>query len=259
MNATWQPEALGGGSLALYYRQFDDPTPWLAPQIDLTTGTYRLVYPEDIKLLGIGLNMNIEGTSVGADVSVRKNAPLVATGINPLNNEGPRGDTLHMLVNFVHGLTQTPLWDTGTMIGELSYSHLLDVTKNKQYFNGLGYGCAAGQGKDDGCATQNFWGVGMQFSPQWLQVFPGLDLSMPVTARYGLSGNGSTSLSGSEGGYAYSIGLAADISFRHKITLTYSDSHYDINQRTNGLALTGNGDYGTNDRGWVSLSLQTSF
>lgn len=257
LNVTWLPDALRGGSVAAYYRQFDDPAPWLVPQTDATS--YRLVYPEDIKMLGVGLNMNMYGASVGADLSFRKDAPLVARGINPANNEGPRGETLHLLMNFVKGLTQTPLWDTGTIIGELSYSHLVDVTHNKQFFNGEGYGCQVGRDRDDGCATKNFWGVGMQFSPQWLQVFPGVDLSLPVTARYGLYGNGSTSMSGNEGHYSYSIGLAADIYQTHKVTLTYSDTHSDINTVVDGIAQTGNGGYATNDRGWVSLTLQTSF
>lgn len=259
LSANWTPDALNGGSLALYYRQFDDPTPWLAPLVDLNAGTYRLVYPEDIKMLGIGLNMNVDGVSYGVDLSARKDTPLIALGINPLNNEGPRGDTLHLLANFVAGLTPTALWDTGTVIGELSYSHLLNVTKNKEFFNGEGYGCRGAVDRDDGCATQNFWGVGMQFSPQWLQVLPGLDLSLPITARYGLSGNGATSLSGNEGHYGYSVGVAADVFFRHKVALTYSDTYYDVNNVVNGVATSGNGGYTTNDRGFLTLSLQTSF
>lgn len=257
LNAMWMPEALRGGSLAVYYRQFDDPAPWLAPQVDVDAGTYRLVYPEDIKMLGVGLNMNMYGASVGADLSFRKDAPLIATGINPANNEGPRGETMHLLMNFVKGLPSTALWDTGTVIGELSYSHLIDVTHNEDFFNGEGYGCQTD--RDDGCATKNFWGVGLQFNPQWLQVFPGVDLSLPITARYGLGGNGSTSMSGNEGHYNYSVGLAADIYQRHKVTLTYSDTHNDINDVVNGVAVSGNGGYANNDRGWVSLSLQTSF
>lgn len=262
LNATWLPDALKGGSLAVYYRQFDDPAPWLAPQVDTSNPaapTYRLVYPEDIKMLGVGLNMNMYGASVGADLSFRKDAPLIATGINPVNNEGPRGETLHLLMNFVKGLTSTPFWDTGTIIGELSYSHLIDVTHNEQFFNGEGYGCGVGLDRDDGCATRNFWGVGMQFSPQWLQVFPGVDLSTPITARYGLGGNGSTSMSGNEGHYSVSVGLAADIYQKYKVQLTYSDTHNDVNSVVDGVAQTGNGGYANNDRGWVSLSLQTSF
>lgn len=99
----------------------------------------------------------------------------------------------------------------------------------------------------------------MQFNPQWLQVFPGIDLSLPITARYGLSGNGSTSMSGNEGHYSYSVGLAADIYQKHKVTLTYSDTHNDINDVVDGVAVSGNGGYANNDRGWVSLSLQTNF
>ncbi|MCM2459322.1 DUF1302 domain-containing protein [Pseudomonas sp. CG7] len=267
LSATWTPDYMKGGAVSAYYRKFDDPTPWLAPQI-LTSGgrpsAYRLVYPEDIKLFGLGVNMTVLGASVGADISMRKNAPLVASGVSLIDNEGPRGDTLHVILNAVKSLPNTRLWDTGTVIAELSYSHLLDVTEHEELFRGKGYaGCtnATRTGKggvEDGCATENFWGVSTQFTPQWLQVFPGVDLSLPITARYGLSGNGATSLSGNEGAYAYSVGIAADFYQKYKAQLTYADSYADYNS-INGVAVNGNGGYGTNDRGWVSLSLQTSF
>ncbi|WP_223448960.1 DUF1302 domain-containing protein [Pseudomonas sp. BF-R-19] len=262
LSASWTPAFMEGGALSAYYRQFDDPTPWLAPQILINGGApseYRLVYPEDIKLFGVGANYNILGASVGLDVSYRKNAPLVAAGVSLADNEGPRGDTLHALLNSVKVLEQTPFYDTGTLIAELSYSHLMSVTEHKELFRGEGYGGCPTGSKDDGCATQNFWGVGFQFTPQWLQAFPGVDLSLPITTSYGISGNGATSLSGSEGSYTYSVGLLADFYQKYKVQLTYADSHSDINDVVDGVAVSGNGAYTTNDRGWLSLSLQTSF
>ncbi|BAI75277.1 hypothetical protein AZL_b06140 (plasmid) [Azospirillum sp. B510] len=267
-SVAWSPEILEGGTLTGYYRQFDDPTPWLAPQVllrgVLPTG-YRMVYPKDIRMVGTSLNVDIGGYSVGTDISFRSNAPLLASGISPVDNEGPRGDTAHVNLNAVGGLTPTALYDTGTFIAELSYERLMSVTKHAELFNGVGYGgCSNGTrtgpgSKRDGCASRDFVGIGVQFSPQWLQVLPGIDLTMPLTASYGLYGNGATSLSGSQGSYTYSASLKADIRQAYTATLTYAKSHADINQIVNGVAISGNGNYAGNDRSWVSLSVQTTF
>ena len=272
VSAAWSPTMLEGGSVTAYYRQFDDVTPWLTPQIRFNqVGTAnvpasaRLVYPKNIRMPGMSLNFDVMGASVGVDLSYRNNAPLAATGVSTVDNEGPRGNTGHLNVNFVKALPPLPLYDTGTMIAELSYQHLFSVTKHAELFNGVGYGsCVNGTrtgpgSKWDGCATRNFVGLAVQFNPQWLQVVPGIDLTMPITANYGLLGNGATSLSGKERAYSYSVGLQADIRQTYKATLAWAQSHADVHDVVNGAAVSGNGSYAGNDRGWVSLSLQTTF
>lgn len=263
VSVAWSPSLLEGGTLTGYYRQFDDPNPWFAPQI--TSRGYRLVYPKDVRMAGASLNMDVGGNSVGVDMSFRKDAPLAAAGVSPVDNEGPRGNSGHINVSSVSGLTPTALYDTGTFIAEISYQHLFSVTKHSELFNGEGYGgCTNGTrtgpgGKQNGCATRDFVGLGVQFSPQWLQVVSGVDLTMPLTASYGLYGNGATSLSGRQGAYTVSAALKADIRQQYTATLTVAKSHASISETVNGVAVSGNGNYSNNDRAWVSLSLQTSF
>ncbi len=41
-------------------------------------------------------------------------------------------------------------------------------------------------------------GIGLAFTPTWFQVFPGVDLSAPVTYSRGLSGNAPTIFGGNQ-------------------------------------------------------------
>jgi hypothetical protein len=46
----------------------------------IRTATYHVVYPEDIRLYGLSFSTNVEGTSVGGEISYRPNMPLQLNG-----------------------------------------------------------------------------------------------------------------------------------------------------------------------------------
>ncbi|WP_223525344.1 DUF1302 domain-containing protein [Pseudomonas sp. A-B-26] len=46
----------------------------------IRTATYNVVYPEDIRLYGLSFSTNIEGTSLGGEISFRPNMPLQLNG-----------------------------------------------------------------------------------------------------------------------------------------------------------------------------------
>ena len=48
--------------------------------------------------------------------------------------------------------------------------------------------------------SKNFFGLAINFTPTWFQVFPGVDLLAPVTWSQGISGNAAVLFGGSEGG-----------------------------------------------------------
>lgn len=257
LSASWTPEFLDG-ELAAYYRRFDDPMPWLAPQS--VNGGYRLVYPEDIDLFGLSLNRSLGDASLGVELSMRHDAPLNALGVSIADNEGPRGDTLHMLVNMIGALPRTSLYSSGTWTAELSYSRLLDVTAHEELYRGEDDGCAPlGLDADDGCSTRDFVGATLQVTPQWLQVLPGVNLALPTNVRYGIHGNGATSASGQEDTYTLSIGLQADIHERVTTALTYVTTYAPYSRVTNGVATSGRDGFSTRDRDWIAFSIQTSF
>ena len=269
MSLRWTPPALGGGTIGAYYRRFDETQPW-APLLRLDPASplpldYHLAYARGTQLLGLSLATTLGGVSVGAELSYRKNTALnstQATVVAPAlldfaGTEGARGDTWHALVNGLYVLPHSPLWDTGTVQAELVYSRLQRVTSRPEVFNAVGYACPAGQGVDQGCSTRSVWLAQVGLEPQWLQAFPGIDLSAPISLAYGLHGNGATLAGGNEGAATWSIGAKLQARANYTMTLSYNGSHARM-QSVNGQA-TGSGNFAQNDHGWWSLSLRTSF
>ena len=292
LNARWSPEAIDG-TLGFYFRRYADKLPQalvtkngLSPNIPgvgrvplASISEYNLIYADNIDLYGVSFAKNIGGVSFGSELSYRHNTPLaskilgvpsptVVPGEGETN--GPRGNTIHGLVNAVGLISETPMFGAAAWAVELVWSQLSKVTSGENLFNGVGYGgCTFGAYKPvgdkwDGCATKNYVGMGAAFTPTWYQVFPGVDLSMPMTYSVGLSGNAATTFGGNQGNGNFSFGLGADVFQKHRIDLKYVGYFGHIN------------DYGTNasgqqqitqngftsllrDRDFISLTLKTTF
>jgi hypothetical protein len=273
LNLRYSPSTLSGTSFGVYYRRFDETQPW-APVFsgglfgpNFVPNGYHLAYAKDTEMVAFSVGTSLGATSVGVDLSYRKNTALnsaaafAATG-DFAGLEGARGNTWHLVANAVYLLPSSPLWVSGTLIGELAYSRLDKVTKNANVFKGVGYlGCTtplrtAGS-KDDGCATRDVLVAQVNFTPQWLQVAPSVDLSMPISVNYGIHGNGATLGGGNEGAYGYSIGLQADYKQKHTFKIQWANTHADYYMTANGPS--SNGNAAQNNHGWLALTYKTSF
>jgi hypothetical protein len=251
-NVQWKVEPLDT-KFGFYYRKFDDYMPWTAPEF--SAGGYRIVYPTDTQLFGVTAARDIAGASVGAELSYRKNTALSPSGINALNNMGPSGNTWNAVLNSIWLLNKTPFYDTGTSILELTWNHLSSVTRNAADFNGVGYGTCTY--KWNGCATRDFVGVTYQFDPQWLQVFPSVDIDLPVFLNYGLYGNAANNGGGYQGAITYSVGV--NLTYEGKYNLTLSYEGFNARTHNQGPVILSNGNVATNDKGWVFLTLKAAF
>ena len=306
LSARWTPEALDG-TLGFYYRRYSDKLPQaLISQLTLLGNTanplyngsqYNLYYGDDIDLFGISFAKNIAGVSFGSELSYRHNTPLLSKilGIptavaqqarrfpQGAGNQvvlpggetlGPRGDTMHGLINGVGIINNTPLFDAATWAAELVWSHWLSVDSGQDVFNAEGYGgCTFNKGaaganvqgnKWDGCATKNYVGLGLAFTPTWYQVYPGVDLQLPITFSTGLYGNAATTFGGNQGNGNYSVGLGFDIFQKHRVDLKYIAYFGEINNYgTSPLGqqiITQNGFTSLlKDRDFISLTLKTTF
>lgn len=283
VSAKWSPEPLDG-TLGFYYRRFADKMPQpLVTELKAAAGFplandshYRLIYPDKIDLFGVSLAKNIGGVSVGAELSYRRNTPLSAQTLGnasafgvPASGQtfGPRGDTMHGLVNLMGTISKTPLFDAASWATELTWAHLAKVRSGENLFNGVGYnGCrnaagAVGGDKWDGCATKNYVGIGAAFTPTWFQVMPGVDLSMPITYSIGLKGNSPTTFGGNQGLGNYSIGLGADIYQKYRVDLKYIDyvGKYRVNAAGNTVTTVNGFTSVLSDRGFLSLTFKASF
>ncbi|MBI5255568.1 MAG: DUF1302 domain-containing protein [Burkholderiales bacterium] len=266
LSARWSPAWLDG-TLGAYYRNFADKIPQtLLTAAAPNASRYTLVYADGIDLFGLSLAKNVAGVSLGAEVSMRRNTPLTSQvlGLAPGlpaqgQTQGPRGDTWHALVNGLGSIGKTPLFDSATWAAELVYSRWSKVRSGEALFNAVGYAPCKGKDKWDGCATKDYVGIGLAFTPTWYQVLPGVDLSAPLTYALGLSGNAATVFGGSQANGNYSIGVSADVQQKYRFDLKFID--YVGRYRDNGAAVTSQNGLTTflRDRGFVSLTFKTTF
>jgi hypothetical protein len=271
--ARWSPAWLDG-TMGLYYRRYADKL----PQVLLTTvgaasaSRYNLIYADNIELFGLSLSKNVAGVSVGAEVSTRRNTPLnsqvlgIAPGLpDQGETKGARGDTWHALLNVLGTLPKTPLFDSATWAAEVQGSRWRKVTSGANLFNALDHApcnataTAPAKDKFDGCVTKNYTGVAFAFTPTWFQVFPGVDLSAPMTYAIGIDGNAAVTFGGNQGLGNYTVGVSADVQQKYRFDLKYID--YVGRYKDNGTAVTATNGLTTflKDRGAVSLTFKTTF
>ena len=239
-------------------------------------GKYRLVYADDIDLWGVSLSKNIAGISVGTEVSYRRDTPLLSQVLGSVagvpisqgDTPGARGDTWHALVNALGTIPKTPAFDAAVYLAELTYMHWSKVRSGQNLFQAEGQPNCANRNlnETDGCATKNFWGLAINFTPTWFQVFPGADLSMPVTWSQGISGNAATTFAGNEGLGNYSIGFGLDYLQKYRFDLKYIDFYGDVKVTPQALfggiqAVSAQNGLTSllKDRGAVYLTFKTTF
>jgi hypothetical protein len=279
VEALWSPSALNG-TIGFYFRQFDDVAAYSPYELNVAGAapTYHLAYARHVHLYGVSLDNNIGTVSTSFEASIRQNTGLNSVpggdpAIDPTGTDGARGDLLNLVANGIYGLTPSPLWQTGSLIGEVAFTHVLEVTHDKQLYNAEGYACAAGglnagNGARDGCSTDSELNVNVLFDPQWLQVIPGVDVDAPMSVAAGLYGNGQTlALAGTgtmAGTVSYSVGVHALVRQKYNIKLSYSGfqsptGKIAYNGEGQPYYSTGSGQYMWNDKQQITLVLSTAF
>jgi len=266
LSARWSPEWLNG-TVGVYYRNFSDKLPQLL--IDASAGpaslpSYRFAYADNIDLYGISFAKQILGVSIGSEISIRHNMPLqsnpAVVGIPgaPVpgrgDTAGAKGDTFHALVNFLQVINKTPLFDKADCLAEFTYSQWLHVSQGNDVFKGN----SAYSGLDQ--VTKDAMTGAVNFTPTWYQVFPGVDLSMPLSIASGLFGVSAVQTGGSKGNGSYSAGLSFDILARYTATLNYSGFFGNYRRdATGGISSSGDIFALLKDRDMVTFTLKATF
>lgn len=296
----WAPEGLDG-TFGLYYRRYTDKVAAvllvdnpggvgpLSPGVS-SPFRYRQYYGEDVDLVGASLAKQVLGTSLGAEVSYRLDAPLAAQSLGfavapspPLasvlfpnglprllgNTYQARGDTLHAVLNAVGVLSGLRAFGSASWALELTYSRWMRVRENPDMFFGEGYGvCRAepslaqaglAKTRDDGCATRDHVAVGAGFTPAWFRALPGVDLLLPLAGSWTVYGNSPVTLGGNQGSGTWAAGVAADVRGRYRIDLRYAD--YFGRTKDNGATVTSANGLPAllHSRGNVALTAKATF
>jgi hypothetical protein len=181
-------------------------------------GTYSLVFPEGIKTYGASASTTLGSANVAAEVSFRQNTPLVTAAAPVLpgetvTNSGdntlyPVGKSAHAQVSVVHVAPRTPVWDSATLMAEIAWNRRLSVTREADLV--------------DPNSTRDATAIRVSFEPTYYQVISGLDVSVPMSIGYGISGRSSvvSAFSVYHGGN-FSLGVNAEYQKLWKFGLTY--------------------------------------
>lgn len=239
----YRPTFMDDWEFGVYYYEFNDRLPQL--YIYPVAGEYQLVYPEDIKALGVSFATQIGPVNVSGEVHERFDMPLVSTpqvvlpGMKADNNNNSLyaiGDTLHANLSAIYFLNPSFAWGGGTFLGEIAWNKVLDVTENES--------------AQDKSKNEDVFGFRFVFEPAYYQVLPGFDLRVPLSVGYNPRGNSVIDQKfngGADEGGDVSIGLNVDYLTTWKYSVKYTNFF--------GSGSTQN----LTDRDFVSFSVQHTF
>ena len=243
-------------------------------------GQYQAFYGRDIDIYGLSLAKNIAGISVGAELSYRHDMPLQsvpvqvlpAALVNPAtgaislaqlsqlggDTPGARGNTAHGVLNLLGTVSKTALFDSASWNAELVWNRWLSVSQNPGAFKGSAAYRANPANVD--AVSRDYFGLGLNFTPTWYQVFPGVDLSLPLSWSGGLSGNSAVLSGGNKDAGSFGIGIAADVQSKYNFSLRYVGFYGDYSTTPTGAMNVANGTNAVlSDRGHVLLTFKATF
>jgi len=205
-------------------------------------GIYQLIYPTGIELYGASFSTYVGDTNLAGEISGRRNMPLVTPPIfglptisrnAPINPLYAVGDTLHAQLSTVNTFPATVLWDRADLTTELAANDRLAVTQHPSALD----------------PSRTHFALALQtvFEPQYFEVLPGLDLSVPIGFGYGLIGRSSTDDTQNAGAGNFDVGVSAKFRSVWQASLTYT--RFLGSPPRQPLA----------DRDFVSLSVQRTF
>jgi hypothetical protein len=283
LSAHWSPEWLDG-TLGLYARRTSEIAnqAWLALEPGTATGKYHFSFASDISVFGASLAKTVQGVSIGAELSTRRNMPLVsqnalATALpgGPLaaskalwaladNGDvpGARGNTAHAVLNLVGVLPRSPLFDIATLTAETTWMRVLKVTSDP--FNLYKGTAAYAAGKTSGAAnidavTRSSSTLALSFTPSWLGALPELDLSLPLSYQVGLSGQAAVVSGGAAHSGTRAIGIVADYKNKYNLALRYIAAFGPYATTPTGIAAVAPGYAALSDRNMLVLTFKTTF
>ena len=266
----WTPSG-GNYEVGLYAAQYHEKV-LAAPVFDFANGNVHLAYAENVRTAGASVSTTLAGVSWALEGSYRWNAPLTSSPAVVGLPGGPAscgtkdtpcyavGETLHANLSALYVGNATPLWQGATVLAEIAYARRMKVTKDA--FGGIGGGLA-------GNTTKDAFASRVVFEPQYFQVLPGLDISVPIALGYNFGGRSSAVFkfgnTGTSNAGDYSIGLKGKYQNAWNVSLNYTDYFGTAKTFTETL-VPGSGaprqlTFGQDlrDRGYLSFSLSRTF
>lgn len=218
---------------------------------------YQLVYPEDIKTYGVSLSTVVSDVNVAAEFSIRRNTPLVGGPVVDATLDGSCGigsqacyavgNSAHFNLSAIAFFNKNPLWNQASLLAEVGWNRRTSITRNAAEL--------------DPNTTRDAWGLRFVFEPQYFQILPSLDISVPIGLGYNPKGNSSvvTQFNGGvDNGGDLSIGIKGTYAQLWKFGLNYTNF---FGARGGALGNDANLTFKQSlaDRDFVTLTVQRTF
>jgi hypothetical protein len=222
------------------------------------------------------------GMSVGTELCVRHNMPLQSNAVTVLptalvtpaaraagtisvadlaalggDTPGARGDTAHGVVSLIGTMPKNGLFDAASWMAELTWNRWLTVTQNAGAFKGSDAYAANPANVD--AVTRDYFGMGINFTPTWFQVWPSVDVSMPLSWSGGISGNSAVVSGGNHDAGSFSIGVSADVDSKYNFALRYVGFYGDYSTAGGAANVTNGTNAILGDRGHIMFTAKATF
>jgi hypothetical protein len=253
----------------VYAAQYHDKAPIAVLNMTETgafgSGTYQQYYQKDIQTVGASFSTVFGESNVAGEMSVRHGMPLAPAGdliinFNPAADNGKNapyalGNTLHANLSTISVFSGTALWGGATLMGELAFNRLLSVTHNPT-------NPAFPNGVLNSTHTRNHLATRIVFQPEYYQVLPQVDLQVPISLGYGISGRSAMLQMAPEHGGDIGVGFNFDYQKTWKAGMQLT--HYFGPSGPVVSLDPGNTSYASykqyyHDRDFVTFSLQRTF
>jgi hypothetical protein len=229
----------GGPSIVLEPAIFNPPAGQL--------GQYTLVYPEKIRTFGVSATTTVGDANIAGELSIRRNTPLASKPLTvtaglPADNDGNPayavGNSAHAQASVVWALGPTVIARSAIFLAEVAWNRVTGTTRNAQ--------------NRDPNATDDAVALRTVFEPTYRQVFPGVDITVPMGLSYSPRGRSSA-----VGGFAVDKGGDMNVG----LTVTYLETWRATLALTHFYGKVAATGYAQNlgDRDYVAFTLRTTF
>jgi hypothetical protein len=223
VSAMYRAGWLAETEFGLYYLNYHEKLPVFNP--DLANGTYNLLYGEDVKLFGLSVSTLVGSTNISGEFSLRQDFPVVTTkGVE-------KADYWQAQMSWLYSYSGIPGIDRLGFNGEVGCNSVQEFSNED----------LSPQSKD-----QFAWGYTVMLSPEWYQVLPNLDISVPIAYKGNPDGTSVNTLTFDEKDDSGSIGINFTYKSAYKGSLKYV--HY-FDSLENSLS----------DRDYIAFNIKYTF
>lgn len=148
-----------------------------APGAPLAPVSYQFKYFEDIKLTGVSFSTDVLDANVAGEISYKRNVPVLVDVMG--SPTAVRGDVAQVQVSWIRGFHPGPMWDVLNFIGEIGYQRVMKVSSVDIPMVGK---------FDDLSNSKNSFAYQLGLEPQYNAVFPGWDMSVPISYAHLVTG-----------------------------------------------------------------------